>query len=134
MDADRSLEWVRSMRLQLLDSLCELSSIHLQTACWTNPNNANPHFSLVEFVETSPFRTTEALEHEKASGVITETEYKVLAGLAVALAGYSPPNNDWYNHEAVLKDPAWHRVTEAAASALSELLALSFNSAQWLGK
>ena len=134
MDADQSLEWVQSMRLQLLDSLFELSSVHLQAACWTNPTATNPHYTLIEFVETSPFRDKPALENERSTGVINAAEYVVLTPLAEALAVYSPPNGDWYNHEAVLRDPKWHNVAETAGSVLNELLSLSFNSRAWVDK
>ena len=134
MDADRPLEWVQSMRLQLLESLFELSSAHLQAACWTNPAATNPHYTLIEFVETSPFRDKAALENERNSGVINASEYVALAPLAEVLAAYSPPNGDWYNHEAVLRDPSWHSVAKTAGSVLSEMLSLSFNSQAWVGK
>ena len=134
MDADRSLEWVRSMRLQLLDSLFELSNVHLQAACWTNPAATNPHYTLIEFIETSPFRNKPALEYERNTGVINAAEYVVLIPLAEALGAYSPPNDDWYNHEVVLHDPKWQNVAQTAGSVFNELLSLSFNSQAWVGK
>jgi hypothetical protein len=122
------------MRLQLLDSLFELSNEYLQAACWLNPAATNPHYTLIEFVETSPFRDRAALKNEQDTGVINQAEYVVLARLAESLATYRPPNDDWYNHEAVLHDTNWLAVTQTAAEVLEDLLSLSFNSRQWLDK
>ena len=105
------------MRLQLLDSLIELSNAYLQAACWTNPAATNPHYTLIEFIETSPFRNKSALEHEKTTGVINSAEYTVLLPLMEALTIYTPPDGDWYNHEAVLRDPNWQQVTQTASLA-----------------
>ena len=115
------------MRLQLLESLFELSSIHLQTACWANPSSSNPHYSFIEFVASSPVNTVEALTFQKQSGVVTDAEYETLVLLAQALTSYAPPNGDWHSEVAVLQDPSWRRVTAVAAEAMEKFLLLSFN-------
>ena len=133
MSTEESLAWVRSMRLQLLESLFELSGIHLQKACWANPSSSNPHYSFIEFVASSPLHSTEALDFQRASGLITEAEYEALVPLAQAIATYTPPHGDWHNESAVLQDSSWHQVTQTAAKAMEQFLSLSFNSQQWCG-
>ena len=122
------------MRLQLLDSLFELSGIHLQEACWTNPESSNPHYSFVEFEASSPVADVAALAHYKQRGVINVQEYEVLVPLAEAVHAYAPPSGDWHDAKAVLRDVAWQAVTQAAAQAMEKLLLLSFNSERWLQK
>jgi hypothetical protein len=134
MKADRSLEWVQSMRTMILGSLFNLSSRHLQAASWTNPNNDNPAYSLVEFVNESFVNDIKYLGTLRDDQVINDSEYAILLRLAQAIAAYSPPGENWYDHDAVLRDPKWHAVTETADSVLNELLSLSFNSPGWLGK
>ena len=126
METQGSLEWIRSMRLQILDSLFELSNKHLQAAAWTNPNNTNPHYSLIEFVESSDVQNETVLAHHRITGVINDAEHTILLRLTQTLSVYSPPGGDWYNHEAVLHDPKWLQDDAVANSALPELLALSF--------
>jgi hypothetical protein len=125
---DSAAEWVRSMRLQLLDSLFELSNIHLQEACWSNTQNRNPHYSFVEFVTSSPLSNSESLNFQKMRGVITEQEYEALLPLARAVAEYKPPEGDWHADETVLRDLDWRKVTEVAGSSLNNFLLCSFNS------
>ena len=132
MDASKHLEWVRSMRLQLLSSAFELSNEHLQAASWTNPSNGNQHYTLVEFVWSSQLNDLELFQAHRDKGVINDAEYSALLPLVNALIAYSPPNNNWYDHDGVLRDPHWHGVTEIARSALTDVLSLSFNASQWL--
>jgi hypothetical protein len=120
------------MRLQLLDSMLELSNEHLQAACWTNPSNGNPHYTLVEFVHSSQLDDLELLQAHRDKGIINDAEYSALLPLVKALIAYTPPNRDWYDHEAVLHDPHWHAVTQVAGSAMTDFLSLSFNSSQCL--
>lgn len=132
MTEQQPFEWKQGMRLQLLDSLFELSSKYLQAACWTNPNSDNPHYSLIEFVASSPLCDMSLLEYQKAKGVIRDDEYSILLPLVTAIDKYVPPNNDWYNHDAALCDPKWLALTQLASSTLEKLLSLSFNSPQWV--
>lgn len=132
MTDQRPLEWIQSMRLQLLDSLFELSSEYLQAASWINPTATNPHYTLIEFIESSPLRDMPLLEYHKATGVIRDDEYSILLPLVTAIAAYAPPDGDWYNHEAVLRDPNWLAITKLANSVLNKLLSLTFNSPQWV--
>jgi hypothetical protein len=124
-------EVVQRLRFNLLESLFELSSIHLQAACWTNPHHGNPHFTFVEFMESCDCKTEESLANLLQCEVIREDEFQVLQPLASLLDGYHPPGEDWYNHEAVLKDPEWRKITDSADVALKALLSLSFNDPRW---
>ncbi len=126
--ADSAIEWVRSMRLQLLDSLFELSSIHLQEACWGNADNRNPHYSFVEFVASSPLSNMESLNFQEMQGVITKQEHKALLPLAYAVSAYKPPAGDWHAEVKVLCDPVWKEVTRVAASSMNDFLLCSLNS------
>ena len=120
--ADSALEWIRSMRLQLLESLIELSNTHLQEACWTNKESRNPHYSFLEFVASSQLSTREELDFQRSRGVFTKQEYDALLPLVTALSAYTPPGGDWHAQTKVLRDPNWRRVTEQANASLNQFL------------
>ena len=47
-----------------------------------------------------------------------------------AIDAYTPPRGDDYDNAAVLADPAWHRVVEAADQARSRLLAIAIDEGE----
>ena len=132
--ANSAVEWIRSMRIQLLESLIELSNRHLQEACWTNKENRNPHYSFLEFVASSQLSTKEELDFQLARGVFTKEEYDALLPLVAALCTYKPPCGNWHENTQVLQDPNWQRVTEQANASLNKFLLCTMNSESNLGQ
>jgi hypothetical protein len=126
--ADSALEWIRGMRLQLLESLIELSSVHLQEAWWTTKDGKNPHYTFLEFVASSQLSTTQELAFQLSRGVVTKKEYDALLPLVAALSTYTPPDGDWYASAQVLRDPNWKYVTDQANASLCKFLICTLNS------
>lgn len=103
-----------------LRSLFDLSSLDLQAASWTNPNDDNPGYSFVASVP-EPVNDTEYLGTPRNDEVINDSEYTILLRLVQSVAAYSPPNEDCYDPEAMLSDPKWRAVTVEADSVFSRL-------------
>jgi len=98
----------------------ELSDIGLQRCTWLDTKNRNPHWSYVEFVCSYPEH--DQLLHALKQGWLTADEFEILGELRRILVSYSPPGGYGYDHAAVLDDPAWHSVVEAAERARQQLL------------
>jgi hypothetical protein len=99
----------------------ELSDIDLQRRTWLDPANANPHWSYVEFVEKYPDR--EQLAYALKQGWLTAAEFELLSELRRILEDHTPPGGGYYDHDAILADPAWHSVVETAERVRQQLLA-----------
>lgn len=98
----------------------ELSDIALQRRTWLDTTNENPHWSYVEFVCSYPDRDQllDALKNDW----LTLGEFEILSELGRLLDSYSPPGGNDYGHAAVLDDPAWHSIVDAAERARQRLL------------
>lgn len=101
--------------------LSEIADLELQRRTWLDRTNRNPHWSYIEFV--SSFPGCEQISQGLREGWLTAGEFAVLNELRRVLDGYSPPGHDPYDNAAVLGDPAWHSVVEAAGRAKRQLLA-----------
>lgn len=104
-------------------SIYELSNIDLQRRTWLDRSNTNPHWSYVEFVEMYP--QPEQLSHALNHGWLSTQEFEILQKFRGLLESHTPPAGDFYDHDAILADPAWHAVAEAAESARQQLLAIT---------
>lgn len=100
--------------------VAEIADIDLQRRTWLDRANQNPHWSYVEFVCSYPDH--DQLMHALKQGRLTADEFKILSELRRILVSYSPPGGNDYDHAAVLDDPAWHSVIEAAERARQQLL------------
>jgi hypothetical protein len=101
-------------------SVHEISDIGLQRRKWLDPENSNPHWSYVEFVESYP--TSAQLRDALAHGRLSGDEFAVLSDLGQKLSQHFAPKGDDYDNAAVLGDPAWHAVVAFAQRAKQELL------------
>lgn len=52
---------------------------------------------------------------------------RIITPVIDAFEAYVPPENDDYNHEAILSDPAWHAVCKLAAKAQKKLTSLQIS-------
>lgn len=111
-----------------LSSIQELADLETQRAAWLNPQNGNPHFSFVEYlvVYFDDLLLGDAYggyEARVGEGLLSEEEAVAASDLHAELDRYEPPGGD-YDYRAILDDPAWHRVVEAARTAQARLASL----------
>jgi hypothetical protein len=103
--------------------ISEISDAGLQRRTWLDRANTNPHWSYIEFVSSYPDHSQ--ILHAREHGWLTVEEFEILNELRTVLDAYSPPENDHYNNAAILDDPAWHSVVEAAHRAKRQLLSIA---------
>lgn len=101
----------------------ELSDIGLQRRTWLDTTNRNPHWSYIEFIESYPDH--DQLLHGLKQGWLTAAEFAILSELSRILHSHTPPGGNDYDNAAVLDDPAWHCVVEAAECARQQLLSVT---------
>jgi hypothetical protein len=130
------LELRQNSRRRLFNSVGELSDLEHQRATWLDREMQNPHYSYAEFFES--FYDVAGGEYEARDrnaqdaplnwlieqGILSEGERDAIWPVHEALRDYVLPIGDYYDHEAILRDPAWHDVCRIAASARDELLML----------
>lgn len=124
-DAELRVNW----RANWLSAIQQLADVDMQRATWLNPRSGNPHFSFVEYVEC--YFGDLLLGEQDGSyaarveqGLLSAAEATVVSEFHSALDRYEPPNGDDYDHQAILDDPAWHGVVEAAKEAQHRLARL----------
>jgi hypothetical protein len=121
MTADESV--VEQLRCWWFCQVNELSDIDLQRRTWLDTTNTNPHWSYVEFIESYPHE--DQLSYALKHGWLTPHEFAILRELGRLLDAHTPPGGNYYDHAAVLADPAWQAVVSAAERAQRRLLAMT---------
>ena len=116
-------------RPRWLGSIEEFADIKTQRTRWLDPNEPSPHFSFIEYMNCylSDLGLTDDdlgydgwVEH----GLITREEADCTHKFHELALSYSSPNGDDYNNLAVLNDPKWRQVVEAARLAQEMLVKL----------
>lgn len=100
--------------------VAEIADIDLQRRTWLDRANQNPHWSYVEFASSYPDH--DQILHARQQGWLTAREFEILNELRLLLDAYPPPGNDPYDNAAILDDPAWRSIVEAANRAKRQLL------------
>lgn len=108
-----------------LAAIHELADLHMQRATWLNPANRNPHYSFIEYVEVYFDDLALTEDHggyaaRIAEGLLSADEAAVVRQLHSLFDQYKPPGGD-FDHGAILDDPSWHRIVEAAKEAQHRL-------------
>jgi hypothetical protein len=121
-DVDLRARW----RARWLASIREISDVREQRATWLNPENDNPHFSFVEclcsyFDALGLDDPAGRYEARVDQGMVTREEVNAVVALHAKLSDYSPPAADDYDHDAILRDPAWLAVVDEARWAVDRL-------------
>jgi len=126
---------IPELRSLWLGSISEIADIHLQWASWRNPENKNPHWSYVEIVESyfEQIGLREGYGYAVENRIVSAGEALAAKAFHELLSAYQPPNGDQFDHRAILEDPNWLAVSNAAEKAFEALLRLSFNSPTYLG-
>jgi hypothetical protein len=111
---------VNQLRTSWFGSVSEIADIDLQRRTWMDMTNRNPHGSFIEFACSYPDR--DQVSQACREGWLSAEERRILNDLRLCLDGYSPPGDYPYDNGAVLADPAWRSVVEAADRAKQQLL------------
>lgn len=89
------------------------------------PRQKSAHFTFVEYVCTCfdrlPINDEGGHAELIRDGYLSDAEVAAVARLHHVLKQYVPPNADHHDGAAVLADPSWHVVVEAAEEAQSRL-------------
>lgn len=112
----------QALRTLWLGALAEIADLDLQRRTWLNPANTNPHWSYVEFVCSYP--DADQLREGREKGWLSPAESQILLDFEQRLSAHQSPTGNDYDNEAILNDPAWHSVVQAAQKALLDLSAL----------
>ena len=131
---DEEKDQRRHWRLLWLSSLQAFSDNETQKSRWLDTAERNPHFSFVEcmcsYFDDAYLGDEDAYEKRLARGHLSTNEAVVVADFHALAQRYESPDGDDYDAEAVLGDPNWKKVVEAAQHARQRLLPLLTDSTE----
>lgn len=107
-----------------LESIYELTSIDLQRDRWLDKNNNNPHYTFIEFNACyfDDLLSDMEYQHYIEVGWVSSNEYEIIKEWHKELDDYQPPENDHYNHSAILQDLKWINIVEKGRQARIQLI------------
>ena len=112
----------RILRGQWFSFLRDIGDIALQRRTWLDVKNTNPHWSYIEFVCSFP--DDDQLQDASNKGWFADREARILKEFRQTLIAYDVPNKNEWDNAAILNDPAWYAVVDAAQKATANLLAI----------
>lgn len=121
-------------RLRWLSSLEAFADSAVQASRWTDPQEGNPHFSFVEcmccYFDDADLGDEGAYARHIARGYVSDGEAEAVIEFHQFADAYRPPNGDDYDVDAILADPNWGVIVDAAQRAQARLLALLTDPAE----
>ncbi len=122
-------ELIKTWRKNWLLSILYVASIKDQSQHWINPEQNNPYWSFVELMCTyfDDLSLNDGYESFVNQGFVTPEEVALVSDWHGKLDGYDPPNNDEYNHFAILNDPEWISICREARHVCKKLLSVLSN-------
>jgi hypothetical protein len=127
-------EQIRYWRLLWLSSIQAFADSETQRVRWLDPNERNPYYSYVEcmcgYFDDAYLGEESAYEKRLASGRISGAEIDAVADFHMLAAAYESPTGDDWDVKAILDDPAWQKLVEAAREAQRHLLPLLIDQAE----
>jgi hypothetical protein len=124
----------RHWRLMWLSSLQAFGDSETQQKRWLDPMERNPHYSLVEcmccYFDDAFLGEENAYEKRLDRGHITAEEAAAVADFHSLAKAYKSPSGDDWDAEAVLHDPGWRNVVDAARRAQERLQPLLTDSTE----
>lgn len=112
-------------RVNWLSSIQELADLGMQRATWLNPHSGNRHYSFAEYVES--YFSDLALSKDGGGyparikeHLLSQDEAAAVSHFHAVFESYEPPT-DWFDHHAILEDPKWLGVVDAAQAAQARL-------------
>jgi hypothetical protein len=124
-------------RNRWLSSLNELTSLELQRASWLDKENANPHWSFVEFmcVYFDDLCNNNNYENQLKNGWLSQSEFETIKNWHELLGKYDSPKNDDHNCESIINDDVWQMIVREGQSVIKQLqVSLSEKEIQILTK
>jgi hypothetical protein len=111
-----------------LSSIQAFSDDETQQSRWLDPQERNPHYSFVEcmcsYFDDTFMGDEDALQRRVGRGHLTEEEAVAVEQFHALADAYESPGGDDYDDDAILADPKWHAVVDAAEQAKQRLLPL----------
>ena len=124
-------DWVelrKNWRPRWLASIQEFADIKTQREKWLDPSNTNPHWSYIEYMccyfDDLGLSDDLGLDGCVQNELLTAQEADATREFHVVAGAHNSPNDDDYDNAAVLADPKWLQVVEAAREAQRRLAAL----------
>ena len=116
----------RNWRTNWLSSIQEFADEEMQRRSWLDPTNTNPHFSFVECFccYFDSFGLSDGgYEWAVKEKLVSRDEVTAVAEFHQIADAYESPTDD-FDHDAILGDPKWSEVVDAAKHAQAALLDL----------
>lgn len=118
----------RHWRMMWLSSLQAFSDDETQQSRWLDPEERNPAYSYVEcmcsYFDDAFMGDEDAFQRRIRRGHLTEEEAAAVEQFHALADAYESPGGDDYDNAAILSDPKWHAVVDAAEQAKQRLLPL----------
>ena len=111
--------WRRTWILMIKD----LTNLEYQKRTWLNQNNTNPYYSFVEFMCSyfDDLDLSDGYENSIKNGLVTQKEYESIFEWNKQLSEYDSPNNNDYDHKAILNDEKWINIVELGKKSIVNL-------------
>jgi hypothetical protein len=117
----------RNWRLLWLSSIQAFADSETQRREWLDRAQRNPHFSLVECMNSyfcDAWLDFEGYPKQLERGHLTAEEVAAVADFHQRAEAYRSPGGDGWDSWSILADPEWQKVVEAAQEAQKRLLSL----------
>ncbi|MPM08933.1 hypothetical protein SDC9_55249 [bioreactor metagenome] len=109
-----------------LSCINELTSLNLQKQCWLDKTNTNPHWSFVEFMccYFDDLAIEDNYKYPLENGWLAKQEFEIIKDWHESLGKYESPNNNDYDHQAILSDSRWLDILQMGLAMKSKLEAI----------
>lgn len=128
MEEISEAEQCRHWRLLWLSAIQAFADSDTQHRRWTDPQERNPAYSYVEcmctYFDDAYMGEEHAFECRILSGRMSRQEAAATTDFHFAADAYRPPNEDAYDIDAILADPAWQNVVALAQACQRRLIDL----------
>lgn len=125
---DERVSGRRHWRLLWLSSIQAFSDAQTQKQRWLDTTERNPHFSFVEcrasYFEDVQMGEEKAFDQRLAEGYLSPEEVEATKPFHALAERYRGPTDDHYDLRAIINDPVWNAVVQAAQAAKERLLGL----------
>ena len=124
-------------RKSWLRSINELTSFELQLKSWLDRKNSNPHWSFGEFMCSyfDDLVIDDNYKDQLNKGWASNEEIEIIKAWHEALDKYDSPNNNDFDHEAILNDPKWLDILQIGVNTKNKLAeTLNETEKQFLNK
>lgn len=110
-------------RKRWLSCINKLTSLDLQRKSWLDKTNTNPHWTFVEFMCTyfDDLAIDNSYKYQLEKEWVLKQEFEIIKEWHEELDKFHSPQNDDYDHEAILNDPKWLEIVQMGVNARNKL-------------